>query len=645
MERSAVYIDIMPDEEKRDLKSILSKICNKFKYYNKPGEALKVIKAAVNTTKIEWGLVVLDVRGTEKAPEVTQNFMKWIQEHYITQRLMLIYDKGMEKSLPDICNYNIDFLIPDPWTKELMERVIGRLKRDTLEVEEEKCIGNTINDIEKAFEDYERYKTLAETQSSFFLSKSEKLDKIVKSIKNINNILLQIDWDDKNRDLIGKLFRYTEKLEQTNNTIVEFVKKYTGEIEDEDYFDLNILLNVINTELNSELERNNIELVYKISNKVPSRLLGTTSIIKNIIIDSTRLIISGGIREKIILIVDTAGSDNNLILKVGFTSTKLVIEEMRNRLERLQHSPEAYKLSKIIEKYGGKMIFDSYGEVVLTLEFPSKIKDKRSYRLPKKDMMHKRVLIVYGDLDISASLKEMLEYFHFIVDNAYSWESAVEYMNKLRYDIIYVQSELSQNILNEIKKRGLESKVVAIVDRKSDGEEEIEDVDSVIYQPYTQQAIFDTILDIYYNESTYLTQEAIEAYKNYIDLMASGKKTIIISNDYTDRMTVELMLDGSGLDINTFPTIDEALEELSDAEILIVNLDDVMKSMSELKSLVGYVSEYNMENKTIGFIDKNSSDINELKETTGVKHILKKPLNPEQFYRVLTDNVILEDGE
>ncbi len=639
-----MYIDIVADEEKRDIKAILSRICTNFKYYDKPGEALKVIKDAVNSTNKEWGLVILDVRGVDKAPEVTQNFMKWIEEHYITQRLMLIYDKNAESRLPDLCEYNIDFLIPDPWTKELMERVIGRLRRDVSEVKEEQCIGDTINHIEKAFEDYEKFKKLAETQSDFFLLKSEKLNNIINDIKNINNILLQIDWEDKNRDLIGKLFRNTEKLEKTNNEIVEFVRKYTKEIEDEDYFDINLLLNVIYTELSSELDRYNIELVYKISNRVPAKLFGTTSLIKKIIIDTVMIIISSGIREKIILIVDTSGSDNNLTLKIGFTSNKLIVEEMRDRLDRIQHSPETYKLSKIIDKYGGKIVFDKYGEEILTLEFPSKIKDKRSYRLPKKDMMHKRILIIDSDLDISASLKEMLEYFHFVVDSAYNWKSGVEHMNKLRYDIIYVESKLCENTLNELKKRGIQSKVVAIVDRNKDVPTDVENVDSVIYKPYTQQAIFDTILDLYYNESTYLAEEAIEAYKNYINLMASGKKTIIISEDYTDRMTIELMLEGSGLHIDTFHNLDEALEALSNAEILIINLDDIMKSMDELKSLVVYISEYKMENKTIGLINTKNSDIKEIQETTGIKNILKKPLNPEKFYRTFTDKVIMDEN-
>ncbi len=643
MEKSAIYIDLKANTKKKDIKSILSKICTNFKYYHKATEALNIIKTAINSSKKEWGLVILDVRSVDKAPEVTQNFMKWIQEYYITQRLMLIYDKGLEKQLPDMCNYNIDFLIPDPWNIKLIERVVGRLKRDIQE-SEEKCTINNINENKYVLEDYEKYKKFAETQMSFFLSKSQKLDNIIKNIKDINNILLQIDYDDKNKDLIKKLFRNTEKLEYTNNTIVEFVKKYTIENNEEDYFDLNILLKVINTELEDELIKKNIDLVYKISNNVPSKLLGKTSVIKNVIIESIMLLILDAINEKLILSIDTLGNDNNLKLKISFRLSKSITKEINKSISKLEHNSQTYKISKIINEYGGEIIFTPSHEEILTLIFPTKIKDKRSYRLPKKDLMHKKVLIIYNDLDISASLKEMLEYFHFIVENAYTLDSAIRYINNSQYDIIYIQFDLSKDIIDNLKSRGVKSKIVAMLNN-SDKKIDMVNFDAVICQPYTQQSVFDSILDVYYNESTYLVQEAIDAYKNYIRLIAMGKKTIIISKEYTDRISIELMLENSGLSLSIFKNIDEAIEYLPDSEILIICLDNIIENMNNMKLLIEYISNYNMENKTIGLISKQNNNLIEITKMTAIKNILKKPINAEQFYRTLTNNILLEEHE
>ncbi len=642
MERSAIYIDIAVDESKRDLRHIFNSICGNFIYYDKPGEALKIIKDAINSSKKELGLVILDVRGVEKALDVTRNFIRWIQDHYPTQRLMLIYDKGLESKLPELCSYNIDFLIPDPWSKELMARVIGRLRRDTSEISEDRCVESAIDEIKSLFDNYETFKRLAQTQSSFFLSKSRKLDSIINDIKNINTILLQIDWDEQHGGLISRLFRDIEKLDKTNSIIREYVQKYTKELEESDYFDINLLLNVIYTELQSELSRVGVEMIYKISNRVPAKLYGVASIIKKSIIDSIHLLIATGIEERVILHIDTKGSENSLKLKIGFRSLKSIVDDIRVRLSRMQKSAEVKKLVALVENYGGSIIFDKSSEDILTLEFPTKISDTRSYRLPKKELMHKRVLLIDEDLDTSDSLKEMLEYFHFLVDTAYDWESAEGYIKRFEYDIIYVMHKFHSDTLKSLKMRASQSRVVATADRDSKLNKDIESSRSILYKPYTQQAIFDTILDIYYNDSTHMVQEAIDAYKHYIDLMVEGRKSVIVSRDYSDRMAIELMLEGTGLEVRAYSKIGEGIDELPEADILILNLNDIVKDFRELQMVVELISGYDMYDKTVGMIDKSIEDIEELKETTGITHIIKKPIDPEEFYRLLTEHLIFE---
>ncbi|NKQ40370.1 MAG: response regulator [Sulfurovum sp.] len=282
-------------------------------------------------------------------------------------------------------------------------------------------------------------------------------------------------------------------------------------------FNLNNVLNELAGSLGEYFKGADIELVFDTDNNVPKNLLGDPLQLGNVLFSLTKGMIDRKSETEIRVSVKEHRSfkfTEGIIFEISNKEINLSKKErdlllMTNddAISKEERGMEFYLAKELVSLMNGEISIKSNTisgtEVVVSI--PLKAYDpnkKRKYRLPSKEMVGKKVFLVDSHESSALAIKKMFQYFRYEVEAVSAVDFRKKKPNLSFYDIIIFDEKMLDihlhSYINQIKKQE-KIKVILLSSVFSTQDNAWADgiVDSVAKKPFSQERIFEIIVDLY----------------------------------------------------------------------------------------------------------------------------------------------------
>ena len=308
------------------------------------------------------------------------------------------------------------------------------------------------------------------------------------------------------------------RLLDVTNDLIDFLRLKSKKVDIvNEEFNINNVLNEVSGTICSHFAGSQCELIFDIDKNIPRRLIGDSlhlgQILESILeyqMDQANLT-----EVKLeISMFDTYADNIEMQFKVTDTGIGLTTEAIDNLF--IPYYDEElgsyiglglFVSNELVTMMDGKLSVQStIGKgSTFTLSIPLKVVDKenkRMYRLPKKVLIEKKVLIVDDNYNSALAIKKMFAYFRHNVRVLTPEEFRRNIPNLTPYDIVVLHESLFNHRLVEYItkiKMGKSLKVIALnALLRADKSTFVDDIlDMHLFKPLNQERIFELIVNMY----------------------------------------------------------------------------------------------------------------------------------------------------
>jgi len=311
--------------------------------------------------------------------------------------------------------------------------------------------------------------------------------------------------------LFGKLFK---KKQETKPEVIP-VKPVTLQNAP---FNLNDTLRDVANILSLDAQEKRISIVYRMKKNVPSAVIGDRYKLSRLLTD----IIGNAIdftdkREDVV--VQIARNEKNEealelhfeVIDYGVGMEEAFVEETMMPMLTSDSPAGVFGIRGSGLQRARDIVHAMHGSIRMTsrpkkgtrvnfhiLLSASDLKEKRHYRLPNRDGVELRTLVVDNDIGSAKAVVPMLEYFRHDVTLGNTADLAF----MASYDIVMVSSEYwSDELYAEMKKLGAACPKIVMIEsmikHQEVEERALEYVDWLIYKPFTQQFVYEMLSALY----------------------------------------------------------------------------------------------------------------------------------------------------
>jgi len=465
------------------------------------------------------------------------------------------------------------------------------------------------------------------------------------------------------------------RLLDVTNDLIDFLRLKSKKVEIlNEEFNINNVLNEVSGTICTQFAGSSCELIFDIDKNIPRKLIGDSlhlgQILESILEYQMDQANVGEVKLEISMF-ETYGDNIEMQFKVSDTGLGLTTEAQEQLFT--PYYDEAlgsyvglglFVSNELVTMMDGKLSVQStIGKgSVFTLALPLKVVDKtnkRMYRLPKKVLIEKKVLIVDDNYNAALAIKKMFAYFKHEVTVLTQEEFRRNIPNLTPFDIIVLNQGLFSvrlvEYLNKIK-MGKSLKVIALNSLlKADKNSFVDDViDNYLYKPLNQERIFELIVGLYdlkdsvaldedeketkrvqttkthILETRGITQERFEDFK--------GKNLLIVEDNLINQKVLTNLLHLSQMKISIANNGQEAVDMVKDSKN---NFDLVLMDIN-MPIMDGYTAtqmirlDHKYDNLPIVAFTALVLD-SEIKKmfNSGINAFLAKPLNIGKLYTAM----------
>ena len=547
----------------------------------------------------------------------------------------------------------------------------------------------------------QRYKKRLEDKQLEVMMLQEKLDQSEQKLKNkdkifshtshelrnpmgaiigLAHLLLEESMPQKQKDYVKKIEGSAKYLLDIVNDILDISKMEAGALKIENReFNLNhVLRHVINI-ISVGARENGTKVELDIASNVPPYIVGDslrlTQILVNLLSNAVKFTKNGIV---ILAIRKTTQNANTLTLEfsikdngIGMTPSQLkhIFNSYAQASESTAREYGGTGLGLSIVKYlvdimKGDIHVESkkhHGTTfVLHLKFHTyKEKEKRFYRLPSKEYLNRRILIVDKSQSNIKKLTSAFSYFNYIVHTIPTFHETVLDAN-IRFDIVVVNKALiDEYVLNIVHTMKKEDKTKFIL--FSDSAYELDkklleklDVDEHLSRPFTQEDVLELLKKI----CTVSKPSQEDKRKEQADspkekLKGLGKRNILVAEDNRlNHKVLQGILFGTGFEITFVEDGEEALAKLQDERVTydLILLDINMPKLNGYETAMEArkIPKYKETPILALTADVMQDAINKCYEA-GMQGHISKPIIINNFYEKLyrllsnTTAIVLKD--
>jgi len=463
--------------------------------------------------------------------------------------------------------------------------------------------------------------------------------------------------DKKQRDYLLKIKNSSDNLLGIVNDILDFSKIEAGKL-DVEYieFDINSVFDNISSVIGIRAEEKGLELIFNIDKSVPAIIKGDPlrlgQVIINLMTNAVKFTDSG---EVILTAKMFTTQDNREYLKFEVIDTGIgITSDQINKLFRSFSQAD----SSISRKYGGsglgltisKQLVNLMGGTIsvdseyghgskFTFTINTEVVEHRSYRLPSKELMKKRVLIADSSAKTSSALAHMLQYFQYTTLHAYTQEETKLHIDENIFDILFIDKNMVDSCDRDTISRDPYMKIVMM----DSGLELLEDkiyhdisVDSYLKKPFNQKMIFDTILELYSDEDVDSIENVSSITKDDL-LVLSGSRILLAEDNHINQTVILGLLEDTGIEIIIANNGQEAIEQLKAYDGIELILMDINMPIMDGYEATAYIRRdpmYDLIPMIALTANAMQRDFEKTKEL-GMQEHLVKPIDVKILYRCL----------
>ncbi|MBU1641938.1 hypothetical protein KKE54_01145 [bacterium] len=449
---------------------------------------------------------------------------------------------------------------------------------------------------------------------------------------------------------------------------VDFLKIRSGKIQlSNGAFAFGDMLDDLAKSLRSQLSRMQVELIFHIDTKVPSKLYGDKRNIRLLLFHLLSNIVHYGPVSQLLLYATSLKEGNGLRLQFRVEGGTFGegMEDLSTFFLPFTDSPfdESLRIELYISRALSRMMNGDIaagrgasGKVEFNIDLlvaEETPEENRYYHLPSRSMLGRKILIVEANEMLAESIKNMYEYFKNEVTLIASSEfiQAPEMMTEY-HTVVLEKSFLDLSLTEKIRsvKRANKVNVVLLLSAKEQIHYTVPlgAVDRLLVKPVTIQSIFNTIIKL--EETTKIPgmsrglEESADIQfkgnaKQKVFEEFQGRRILIIDNERANQKKLLAMLGRSGINLSLAQNANEAqwmLEKMSTFDFILIDGGIDSESNVHLSQKIRGMNRY----KGIPIILMGEEVVTS--HVSVIDERVKKPVQAELIYTLLNHYLTTE---
>ena len=496
-------------------------------------------------------------------------------------------------------------------------------------------------------------------KDTFLANVSHETRTPMNAIIGLSHILLQSDLSSAQKINIFKIKRSAEHLLAVTNDILDYSKIEAGKLEiSNSGFVCSDFFSDLADMIGINAVDKKIDLIFDISDEIPDTLIGDSLRISQVLINLLNNAIKFTEKGEVILRVSvTERLDDTCQILFEVKDTGIGLSE--EQISRLFQAFEQID-NRISRKYGGtglglaiskELVEKMHGELHVKSTFrkgstfyftlPLKTSQKAlktENKHMKRLLTNKSILILEKNAYAAQLIANTLFRFQALPKIINSINELNAQLAWMQYDAIIIDSRFLSDIKNE---QLLYDKSDAIVLLQyailSDpGDNKIR-ADSTITKPFTHYSLLHSMSNIFGKDITVNPVKQAQPTFNDI-LVLKGSKILLAEDNEGNKMVVEGLLEGSGIEVTTVINGHKAVETIfnrpDDFELVLMDINMPVMDGYVATSIIREYQKY--DNIPIIAMTANiaESDI-EKSKSFGMQGHLSKPIDVGSFYKTL----------
>jgi len=465
------------------------------------------------------------------------------------------------------------------------------------------------------------------------------------------------------------------RLLDVTNDLIDFLRLKSKKVEIvNEEFNINNVLNEVSGTICTKFSGSHTELIFDIDKNIPRRLIGDSLHLGQILESLLEYQMDQANLTEVkleISMFDTYADNIEMQFKVTDTGLGLTSEQQENLFTPYYDEEIGsyvglglFVSNELVSMMDGKLSLQStIGKgSTFTLAIPLTVVDKvnkRMYRLPKKVLIEKQVLIVDDNYNSSLAIKKMFAYFRHDVTVLTQEEFRRNIPNLTPFDIIVLNENLFTLRLVEYLtkiKMGKSFKVIALnALLRADKNTFVDDViDLHLFKPLNQERIFELIVSLYDLKDSLDPEEKkdevkrVQTHKSHIIETKNmtqerfkdfkGKNLLIVEDNLINQKVLTNLLHLSKIKLSIANNGQEAVDMVKDSK----NKFDIVLMDINMPIMDGYTATQmiRLDSKfdTLPIVAFTALVLDsEIKKmfNAGINAFLAKPLNVGKLYTAL----------